>query len=51
MAIEALITSEAEPPLPYVPSLSVHLGRTKISGTKKDEVVHLAGDPVDAPNV
>ncbi|MDI5929755.1 site-specific integrase [Rhizobium leguminosarum] len=34
-----------------LPSLSVHLGRTKTSGAEKDEVVYLTGRPVEALNV
>jgi len=33
-----------------LPSLSIHLGRTKTSGAENDEVVYLAGRPVDALN-
>ena len=33
---------------PPLPSLSIHLGRTKTSGAENDEVVYLAGRPVDA---
>ena len=33
-----------------MPSLSIHLGRTKTSGAENDEVVYLAGRPVDALN-
>ncbi len=35
---------------PPLPSLSIHLGRTKTSGAENDEVVYLAGRPVDALN-
>lgn len=31
-----------------LPSLSIHLGRTKTSGAEDDEVVYLTGHPVDA---
>jgi hypothetical protein len=31
-----------------LPSLSIHLGRTKTSGADHDEVVYLTGRPVDA---
>lgn len=34
-----------------LPSLSVHLGRTKTSGAEKDEVVYLTGRPVEELNV
>jgi integrase len=47
LTIEAPITVEGGPPLP---SLSIHLGRTKTSGTEDDEVVYLTGRPVDALN-
>jgi integrase len=33
-----------------LPSLSIHLGRTKTSGANDDEVVYLTGRPVDALN-
>ncbi|MBR0554426.1 site-specific integrase [Ciceribacter sp. L1K23] len=33
-----------------LPSLSIHLGRTKSSGADSDEVVYLSGRPVDALN-
>ncbi|HBF30971.1 site-specific integrase [Rhizobium sp.] len=33
-----------------LPSLSIHLGRTKTSGAENDEVVYLTGSPVDALN-
>ncbi|CAD7036302.1 integrase [Pseudorhizobium endolithicum] len=33
---------------PPLPSLSIHLGRTKTSGTDEDEVVYLNGRPVEA---
>lgn len=33
---------------PPLPSLSIHLGRTKTSGADQDEVVYLAGRPVEA---
>jgi len=35
---------------PHLPSLSIHLGRTKTSGADNDEVVYLSGRPVDALN-
>ncbi|MBB4420789.1 integrase [Rhizobium leguminosarum] len=34
-----------------LPSLSIHLGRTKNSGAGQDEVVYLTGRPVEALNV
>jgi glutamate-1-semialdehyde aminotransferase len=42
-----------EPPItvksgPSLPSLAIHLGRTKTSGTDHDEVVYLTGRPVNA---
>ncbi|MDQ0457740.1 site-specific integrase [Rhizobium paknamense] len=44
-----------EDPIPFegsspLPSLSIHLGRTKTSGADSDEVVYLTGRPVDALN-
>ena len=47
LTAEAPIPVEGAPPLP---SLSIHLGRTKTSGADGDEVVYLAGRPVDALN-
>ncbi len=44
---EAPIPVEGPSPLP---SLSIHLGRTKTSGADSDEVVYLTGRPVDALN-
>jgi integrase len=35
---------------PSLPSLSIHLGRTKTSGADSDEVVYLSGRPVEALN-
>jgi len=46
-SIEPPIAVKASPPLP---SLSIHLGRTKTSGADSDEVVYLTGRPVDALN-
>lgn len=45
----------AEEPIPVeggstVPSLSIHLGRTKTSGADNDEMVYLTGSPVEALN-
>lgn len=42
---EAPIAVEGSAPLP---SLSIHLGRTKTSGADMDEVVYLSGRPVEA---
>lgn len=39
------ITVEGQPPLP---SLSIHLGRTKTSGADHEEVVYLTGRPAEA---
>ena len=44
-----------EPPIPVegsplLPSLSIHLGRTKTSGADNDEIVYLTGRPVEAFN-
>jgi integrase len=36
--------------VPALPSLSIHLGRTKTSGAENDEVVYLTGRPVEALN-
>ena len=44
---EEPIRIDGAPPLP---SLSIHLGRTKTSGANSDEVVYLSGRPVDALN-
>jgi integrase len=47
LTVEPPITVENGPPLP---SLAIHLGRTKTSGSEHDEVVYLTGRPVDALN-
>jgi integrase len=47
LTVEPPIPVEEGPPLP---SLSIHLGRTKTSGADSDEVVYLAGRPVVALN-
>lgn len=47
LTVEPSITVEGAPPLP---SLAIHLGRTKTSGSEHDEVVYLTGRPVDALN-
>mgnify|MGYP002718324684 FL=1 len=47
LATEAPIYLDGAPPLP---SLSIHLGRTKTSGADNDEVVYLTGRPVEALN-
>ncbi len=44
-----------EPPIPVenstpLPSLAIHLGRTKTSSGEEDDVVYLAGRPVEALN-
>jgi len=44
---EEPIQIDGAPPLP---SLSIHLGRTKTSGAQNDEVVYLTGRPVEALN-
>ncbi len=46
-SVEQPITVEDGPPLP---SLAIHLGRTKTSGSENDEVVYLTGRPVEALN-
>jgi integrase len=47
LAVEAPIVIEGQPPLP---SLAIHLGRTKTSGADREEVVYLTGRPVEALN-
>ncbi|USJ28600.1 site-specific integrase [Ensifer adhaerens] len=47
LTMEAPVIGEGETPLP---SLAIHLGRTKNSGASQDEVVYLTGRPVDALN-
>ncbi|MBB4581527.1 integrase [Rhizobium aethiopicum] len=47
LTVEPPVTGEDGSPLP---SLSIHLGRTKTSGADRDEVVYLTGRPVDALN-
>lgn len=47
LTVEAPVNDEHEGPLP---SLSIHLGRTKNSGAGQDEVVYLTGRPVEALN-
>jgi integrase len=47
LQLEEPIHVDGAPPLP---SLSIHLGRTKTSGAENDEVVYLSGRPVDALN-
>lgn len=47
LAMEAPIPVAGSAPLP---SLSIHLGRTKTSGAANGEVVYLTGRPVDALN-
>ncbi|MGF9566830.1 site-specific integrase [Neorhizobium sp. BT27B] len=47
LTVEPPIAGEDSPPLP---SLSIHLGRTKTSGSDHDEVVYLTGRPVEALN-
>ncbi|WP_438754867.1 site-specific integrase [Pararhizobium sp. O133] len=47
LTTEAPVTVDGGSPLP---SLSIHLGRTKTSGADGDEVVYLTGRPVDALN-
>jgi len=47
------LTEEAPIPVeggPALPSLAIHLGRTKTSGADQDEVVYLTGRPVEALN-
>ncbi|TCR97817.1 site-specific integrase [Rhizobium sp. BK418] len=47
LTVEAPVMGGEDLPLP---SLSIHLGRTKNSGASQDEVVYLVGRPVDALN-
>jgi integrase len=47
LTVEVPIPVENGPPLP---SLAIHLGRTKTSGADQDEVVYLTGRPVEALN-
>ncbi|MBT9370835.1 site-specific integrase [Rhizobium sp. CSW-27] len=47
LVMEAPIPVDGSTPLP---SLSIHLGRTKTSGADSEEVVYLTGRPVDALN-
>ena len=47
LTVEPPIPVDGAPPLP---SMSIHLGRTKTSGADSDEVVYLTGRPVDALN-
>jgi len=47
LTVEPAIEAEDGPPLP---SLAIHLGRTKTSGADQDEVAYLTGRPVDALN-
>jgi integrase len=45
-AEEPVVGADGSP----LPSLSIHLGRTKTSGADHDEIVYLTGRPVDALN-
>ena len=45
LTVEPPIVVDGAPPLP---SLAIHLGRTKTSGSDHDEVVYLTGRPVEA---
>jgi integrase len=47
LSVEAPIEVPGGPPLP---SLAIHLGRTKTSDGEQDEVVYLTGRPVEALN-
>jgi integrase len=47
LTVEAPIKTEDGPPLP---SLAIHLGRTKTSDGEQDDVVYLTGRPVEALN-
>jgi hypothetical protein len=47
LTVEPAIEVDDSPPLP---SLAIHLGRTKTSGADQDEVVYLTARPVEALN-
>ncbi len=47
LSVEAPIEVSDSPPLP---SLAIHLGRTKTTSGEQDDVVYLTGRPVDALN-
>ncbi|MGN6773693.1 site-specific integrase [Rhizobium sp.] len=47
LTVESPVKAEDGSPLP---SVSIHLGRTKNSGASQDEVVYLTGPPVEALN-
>ncbi|WCA62360.1 site-specific integrase (plasmid) [Agrobacterium tumefaciens] len=47
LTVEAPIETESGPPLP---SLAIHLGRTKTTTGEQDDVVYLTGRPVEALN-
>lgn len=47
LTVEAPIETDGGPPLP---SLAIHLGRTKTSSGEQDDVVYLTGPPVEALN-
>ncbi|WP_320200765.1 site-specific integrase (plasmid) [Agrobacterium sp. rho-13.3] len=47
LTVEAPIEMESGPPLP---SLAIHLGRTKTTNGEDDDVVYLTGRPVEALN-
>jgi integrase len=47
LTIEAPIEQEDGPPLP---SVAIHLGRTKTTSGEQDEVVYLTGRPIEALN-
>ncbi|MGV2103210.1 tyrosine-type recombinase/integrase [Rhizobium sp. 21-4511-3d] len=47
LTVEAPIEQKDGPPLP---SLAIHLGRTKTTSGERDEVVYLTGRPVEALN-
>lgn len=47
LSVEPPIPVENGPPLP---SLAIHLGRTKNSGPDRDQIVYLTGRPVEALN-
>lgn len=47
LTVEPPIAVEGGPPLP---SLAIHLGRTKTSSGEQDDIVYLTGRPVEALN-
>jgi hypothetical protein len=50
-ACEQVTFEVLEVPHSPLPSLSIHLGRTKTAAGEQGEVVNLTGRPVEAPSV